>query len=467
MTDEPLEDWLSEEAEGGVALKVQEGEGEPSGPPPTPYALNLDNWGKRQGRNLVGREAFTELALPEEDLADLYGMSFEAEPEVVENCADPIKHEFIKALQDNPEYQALHGETQWDTDASEIAALHFSKEYHGFRATRKEQHAQDAADPTGKAPTPQQQLQREMEALASVNKAAENAAEEVKEFNDMKEAMGCGKGDGSGSTVPSSGLKRMFKQMKNNQVLQDICATAGRYRRLARSKQRQKVSHGYDDMVGVVFDNDISRMLASELAQMGSKKLRGEAIRRFVEKEMLCRDYRGVENVGKGPIIFLIDESGSMSGDPIVNAKAMALSMAWVAKSQNRWCALVGWSSAGQVREIVLPPGKWDHAALMAWLPKMFNGGTDFPMGRIPELYREMGAPKGKTDMIVLTDGEWGHNSPQDVEVFKRWKQEAQTRTIGISLAADSNALKAISDDYYRISGLSVEDEAVGRALSI
>ena len=476
MANEENEDldtsWLEEEGDSGSSLSAVQ-EGAEKSAPASPYAIKLDEWGKRKGRDLKKAEGFTDIELPEEDLADLHGMSFEMEPEIIEHCADPIKHEFIKALQDNPEYQALHGETQWDTDASELAALHFSREYNGFRTKRKEQHRIDAADKSGKSPTPQQQLQREMQALAAAQKCSQEAAAEVQEFKDMQAAMGIGKGEGGGGQVNSKELKQMFKKLKNDKTLQDICEMAGRYRMVARSKQRQKVTHGYDDMIGVEFDDDLGRMLASELAQMGCEELEGEAVRRFVEKEMLCRKYQGIENVGKGPIIVMPDESGSMTspgpdGVPrIVHAKAMCLSLGWVAKSQNRWCAFVGWSSGNQVREIVLPPGKWDMAELMKWLSKFWNGGTHFPMTRLMSLYTEMGAPKGKTDVIVITDGELDANSGQEKADFDKWKVQAECKIIGISIGSDSKGLKDISDEYFRIASMSADDEAVGRALSI
>ena len=42
---------------------------------------------------------------------------------------------------------------------------------------------------------------------------------------------------------------------------------AGRFRRVAQSKQRQKASHGLDDVVGVEPGGDIGRLLPNELAQ--------------------------------------------------------------------------------------------------------------------------------------------------------------------------------------------------------
>jgi uncharacterized protein with von Willebrand factor type A (vWA) domain len=200
---------------------------------------------------------------------------------------------------------------------------------------------------------------------------------------------------------------------------------------------------------------------------MGDEDLEADAVRRFVEKQMLCRDYNAVKKVSKGPVIFAIDESGSMAGDKIVKAKAMALAMAWVAKAQNRWCGLIGWSSRNQVRWMALPPKSWPTGELLKWLSAFLNGGTHLPIEKMPEIYEQLGAQRGKTDIVIITDGEAEMNDAAALQRFTAWKKEVSAKIIGISIQEDSNGLKAISDDYYRITNLSVTDAAVGEALSI
>src|ERR1019366_978819 len=115
-------------------------------------------------------------------------------------------------------------------------------------------------------------------------------------------------------------------------------------------------------------------------------------------------DYRGVEPVGRGPIVISIDESGSMQEqDKIYLAKALALSMLWIARHQKRWCYLIGWSSADQRRNLVIPIGTHDDLALLEWLTQFFNGGTVPPLDDMPTLFKTSGAPTGKTDIILIT----------------------------------------------------------------
>jgi uncharacterized protein with von Willebrand factor type A (vWA) domain len=464
--DDLDQDWLAEDGESDDTVFLQEG-GEAVLPvePPSPYGVKLDGWGKRQGRELLEQNEFEALGLPEEDLADLFGMSFEYSPELAANCQDPHKAEFLQALMENPEYQALHGQTMLDTMASELASMRFGQEWGTLRKKREEQEKQDQAK--GEGPDAKEQLRREMQAMAAANTAAKQASQEVQELQDMQESLGIGSEAGAGGKLNPQDLKKTFLKLKNNRSLKEILDLAGKYRLMARSRQRNKVIHGYDELVGVTLDGDISRMLAHELAQLGHPLLEMDAIRRFAENEMLCREYRGVKRVGKGPIMIFIDESGSMGGSKIAHAKAMALAMGWIAQHQKRWCAFVGWANRGQTRVLALPPGKWETGKVLDWLSGFLGGGTHLPIEDMPGIYAKAGAQRGKTDIIVITDGELEQSSDHARREFTRWKEEVTAKIIGISIQQDSRGLKAISDEYYRISSLSVDNEAVGAALSI
>src|SRR5688572_10143074 len=92
----------------------------------------------------------------------------------------------------------------------------------------------------------------------------------------------------------------LFKRVRNDPALRRICALAGRYRRVAQSRQRRKVTHGLDDMVGVELDGDVGRLVPSELARLCLPELELDTLRRLVERQAMCRQYQACEPVGKG-----------------------------------------------------------------------------------------------------------------------------------------------------------------------
>jgi uncharacterized protein with von Willebrand factor type A (vWA) domain len=303
--------------------------------------------------------------------------------------------------------------------------------------------------------------------LRAVGAALDAAQEEMDAMDDVAKSMGLG--DGNGGNIDPKQLASVFKRVRNSAQLKRICELAGKYRRMAQSKQRQKVTHGYDDMIGVVMDGDISKLLPVELSSLVDPDLELDALRRIAERQAFCREYRGVEETGKGPIVICVDESGSMKGEAIANAKAFALALAWIARKQKRWCAMVSFSGSSRGIYHVLRPEKWDEVGLMAWLEHFYNGGTtmEVPLRTLPfQYWEEMKCPKGKTDMIILTDA--AVDVPHDLRVpFMEWKKQQKCRLISLVLESSAGDMEHVSDETHLLKTLDPSSEGVGVCLGI
>src|SRR5438105_947688 len=55
-----------------------------------------------------------------------------------------------------------------------------------------------------------------------------------------------------------------------------------------------------------------------------------------------------------------------------------------------------------------LPPGRWNESQLMDWLCEFIGGGSslDLTIDEMPDIYRRLGAPQGRTDVIFVTDAQ-------------------------------------------------------------
>ena len=317
-------------------------------PPANPTALEVDEWGLRRGRDLVAEsERLRACGTDEFAAADFFAAGFEPEPKLTAGCADPKRHQFLAQLLDTPEYRALHADTRLDDTAAAIAAGHFAEQ---FAKLRKE----DAGGTTSPEMSGADDLASEMAALRAVGKAVAEARKEVDELRDAAAALGLGPGE-PGSNDPRA-IAALYKRVRHDPGLRRISELAGRFRRVAQSKQRQKVSHGLDDVVGVEPGGDVGRLLPSELAKLAVPELELDTLRRIVERQALCREHHSVEPVGKGPILIVCDESGSMDGVKAHTAKALALALAWVARRQRRWAGLIAFSGKSGERLLALPP---------------------------------------------------------------------------------------------------------------
>lgn len=436
--------------------------GSPAEPPvtPSPTAFALDAWGLRRGEELLaGNERIRGLGLDRHEVADFHAAAFEPSPQMNERCVDPRRHEFLAQLLDTPDYRALHESTMLNDAAAEIAATSFAEQFARLKDEGKKG-SEEGGKPGKEADD------REMATLRAVGRALSEAVKEVEELRETSAALGMGPGS-PGSNDPRA-IASLYRRVRNNPTLRRICELAGRYRRVAMSKQRQKATHGLDDVVGVTLGGDIGRLLPVELAKLALPELELDALRRIVERQAACRDYRGFEPVAKGPVIVVVDESGSMQGQKVHTAKALALALAWVARHQKRWISLVAYSGDTGERLLALPPGRWDEGALMDWLCGFLGCGSslDIPVREMPDYYRRLNAPRGRTDLIFVTDAIC--RVPADLaERFLAWKQQVQARLISLVIDSSPGDLTHLSDEAHQVKSLAVTEEGVERVLSI
>jgi len=431
-------------------------------------ALVLDEWGLRRGRDLIAEsERLKKSCGDEYAAADFFGVAFDPDPQLTPSCTDCRRHEFLKQMLDTPEYHVLHTDTQLDDTAAGIAATHFAEQFSKLKKEDTEEKPREKGSASGSdSAGDAEELKRDMAALRAVGKAVAEAEKEVSELKESSAALGMGPGE-PGSNDPQA-IAALFKRVRRDPSLKKICDLAGRFRRVAQSKQRQKVTHGLDDVVGVEPGGDVGRLLPSELMKLMVPELELDTLRRIAESQALCREHHSVEPVGKGPILISVDESGSMEGVKAHTAKALALALAWVARQQRRWAGLIAYSGESGERLLALPPGRWDEGKLCDWLSEFIGRGSelDVPIEELPRMYKEIGAPPGITDVVIVTDAKC--RIPADLrERFLAWKRSAKVRVISLVISNTPGDLAHVSDEVHSVKTLDPASDAIGRVLSL
>jgi uncharacterized protein with von Willebrand factor type A (vWA) domain len=443
----------------GVVAEPTAGDAPPADAYPT--ALEVDEWGLRRGRDLVAEsDRLRKAGTDEFAAADFFSCAFDPDPKLAVSCADRRRHQFVAQLLDTPEYHALHAATRLDDTAAGIAATHFAEQFAQLKKEDTKDHAGGAASGSGDA------LGEEMATLRAVGRAVAEAGKEVGELHEATAALGMGPGS-PGSNDPQA-VAELFKRVRSDPTLRRICELTGRFRRVAQSKQRMKTTHGLDDVVGVEPGGDVGRLLPVELAKLALPELELDTLRRIAERDALCREHHAVEPAGKGPVIIALDESGSMDGAKIHTAKALALALAWVARQQRRWCALVAYSGDSGERLLPLPPGRWDESRLADWLSAFIGHGSDIdvPVREMPRMYRELKAPTGVTDLVFVTDARC--RLPAEVKNhFLEWKRAAKARLVTLVIDNQPGDLAHVSDEVHTVRSLDPDSDAVGRVLSL
>jgi uncharacterized protein with von Willebrand factor type A (vWA) domain len=96
----------------------------------------------------------------------------------------------------------------------------------------------------------------------------------------------------------------------------------------------------------------------------------------------------------------------------------------------------------------------------------MFGGGTNPPVGLVPELFKETGAPVGKTDVIWITDG-CCRIEEQAVADFNVFREQNNVRSFVLGIGGHPEGFEPIADEIRTVDSLNVENEVVSDILSI
>lgn len=132
-----------------------------------------------------------------------------------------------------------------------------------------------------------------------------------------------------------------------------------------------------------------------------------EIERTWTETEAQTEVERKRPRPERGPIIAVVDTSGSMHGLPEQVAKAIVLEAARVAHTERRQCFLYSFSGPEQVLEDELDLSPDGVGRLLSFLGSSFGGGTDATSVMSKVIARLKENEWRRADVVFVSDGEW------------------------------------------------------------
>jgi len=415
-------------------------------------ALVVDKWGMRRGQELA-TEQFDALLM-----ADCHTAMFEPSPQLADNPADKLRGDWFRELMQSEEYASLHATTALNDTLSQLAAKKLAEKFSSWHKR--------VSDPRKKDDTKSRDRE-EIERMRSVCEALDESTDECDTA--ISVARGMGEGVFGNEKINLDKIINSYKRVTDNGELRRIFEIAGRLRRFARAAQASKIKHGYDDMVGVKLDGNPAHFISAELCKLGIEELELDLLRRTVDRQVMSRQYEGEQPTGQGPVVVVVDESGSMGGPPVESAKALALTMGWVALHQKRWITFIGYSGGCAGNLLTFKPGKWNQGALLDWLVHFYSGGSclDLPIEQLPsEYWAKINPPKGVTDLLFITDAQCSIG-PRLRDKFLKWKAAEKVRAYGITLGDEVGQLELICDATWSIPSIDLSEAAIKQVLAI
>ncbi len=282
--------------------------------------------------------------------------------------------------------------------------------------------------------------------------ACGKAAEEADRTNEIIQAFAYGVGTGKPQYASPSIKKEVAAKLQNNHHLKRIAELAGRMRRIAAEKQKQKTKHGVDELADITVGDDLARLIPAEIAKLSHPLLKLDFQKKYLEKSLLQYKLRGKERQVRGPIVVCIDESGSMSGSRDVWAKAVGLALLQIAQQQGRKYAMIHFDSS--VTRVDKFDKKADFTDIMDAVCHFTSGGTNFekPLTEASRIItREKEFKQG--DCIFVTDGSCEINDDW-LRGFNDCKKTNEFNVISVAISDRSTTCNRFSDKVVHIDDI-------------
>jgi uncharacterized protein with von Willebrand factor type A (vWA) domain len=379
---------------------------------------------------------------------ELFDRLYAGDSEKVANASDASLTQWAEKLHglcgELPAFSRLSQECQGDADASAIAVEKVME-----ALAPHLQQSPDLVQPP--------QLRR---AVAKACEKSSEAIEQQRESTEGLSGVGFGTGTVPGKRGANDKPRRLAQRLKQDERLARIAMLAGKFKRIAASKQKAKVRHGADEVSDVELGSNVSRLLPSELAQMAHPLMRRPFLARLVEGRAMQYRLSGTDSLGRGPLVVCLDKSGSMRGDSDTWATALALALLDVAQRQKRPFALLAFD--GRVKHEAKVPvgGQLPEEALFTEC----SGGTDIHhvLTRALSLIQESDGAMKKADVLLITDGE---SERGGAPAIRKLAAELGITLVGLGIGVEPASLAVWCDTAQAVTRLDTVDESAAEAV--
>lgn len=284
------------------------------------------------------------------------------------------------------------------------------------------------------------QAQTDLENAAngpSMASAMKKAADEREQENETMRAFGVE--DGELQRMPFEERRKLADRLSRNRIAQ-FAKLIGQFKAVQRAEVRRRVNHAPDEVVGVELGNNLVRMTAGEMLNLSEPALEDDFWRRWADGELVQYRLAGKEKMGKGPIIVVCDESGSMGasyGECTAEAwsKALTLALADQAKRDGRDFHYIGFSSYRQQYQLTFPKGKTTLTDVINFTEHFFGGGTHYetPLAMALKIVQDAAADKKpKPDIVFITDDCYGGMSDEYQRQWTEAREKIGMKVYGV-----------------------------------
>lgn len=259
--------------------------------------------------------------------------------------------------------------------------------------------------------------------------------------------------------------RNLAEKLKSGKFLK-FAALVGQFKLVARGAKRSKVSTVPDEVAGLELGQDIGNLSVEALIELCTPELELKFLNSYVNHELVQKKVVGPHALGKGPIVVVCDESGSMGaacygGTREMWSKALSLALCDQARRNKRDFYYIGFSSGTETYTVKFAKGRIDHTKLVQFVEHFFGGGT-YPFPALMEAAKIVESYKtNRPDIVFITDGEFGepggYYNKDDSNFYQEWnriKAATDMQTFGIAFDCNPREMKKFADTVINLEDL-------------
>src|SRR6266705_5193875 len=377
-------------------------------------------------------------------LSDIFSAFFQNKARLKQNPPreSDENREILETALELKEYEELHTVSRLDFFASAAATRAFSDQIIKLIKEKKEE---DKKEPEKGKPN-NSPLGVDPDSLRwAIRRSLKKGLEEAQEAKQAVETFG--REEGGIQRIPLTEQFRLADLLGKNSKIKEIIKMLGRMRLEALSTRRSRIIHSSPLRRGVetVGIEGIERVLPDELAHLAIGE-EGEDLflKKLLDEDLLAYSYKNPVEETQGPILIVVDGSGSMAGSKETWAKALAIASILQAKKEKRKShGIIFGASEKEIVDI-------DVDRLEDLATAYCHMGTNFgpPLRWAQDQFKE----NPRADFLFITDGICNLEVERKT-TFIQAKSSSGARCFSVLIGSDvADAVKRFSDKVFSLT---------------
>lgn len=348
----------------------------------------------------IGESGFETL------LRDVFAMCYKAEHLWEENVEGEVYFDTLKNLMSDPGWPELRKKTRFNGLFSASATVAFAQEY--------------------------QMRKQEMD--SEKNKAIDEALRKSRFLGIFKKPVTAGTGGSEkppdvalveierhvaaqneklmfwGITPPMLPLEpervmRLASLLEQHSEFLQFAEKIGQLRESLVTAGKAKLREKGTRLRGVTVGSNIVQAVPSELALLGDVSSEAIFYDRALGGKLSLYDYETKSKRKQGPMVIVIDGSGSVRGEKGYMIRGLAVALVQLARIEKRWVSIIVFGSKDEQREFIFNPYEKSIADQLIDMATTFFGGDTIFWEPVELAFKRLNTqPFQQGDLVLITD---------------------------------------------------------------